>query len=58
MKVKTLKQHGNQFGDKYQKEKGDVYEHPSPEADIAFLNVEGHAVDVVKQAPKKATKPK
>lgn len=35
MKVKTLKKHANQHGDKYQKAPGKIYDHPSPESDIA-----------------------
>jgi hypothetical protein len=30
MKVKTLRPHDNAYGDKYQKEVGDEYDHPSP----------------------------
>ncbi|WP_338445951.1 hypothetical protein V5F89_12450 [Pelagerythrobacter marensis] len=36
MKVKTLRDHQNQYGKKYSKKVGDEYEHPSPETDIAF----------------------
>ncbi|TXC73963.1 hypothetical protein FSZ31_04375 [Sphingorhabdus soli] len=40
MKVRTLKPHGNVFGARYAKAVGDEYEHPQPEADIAFGYVE------------------
>ena len=40
MKVRTLKSHGNCFGDQYDKAVGEVYEHPSPKADLTLGNVE------------------
>ena len=36
MKVFTIRAHDNQFGTKYRKAPGDVYEHPQPTADLAF----------------------
>lgn len=40
MQVRILKAHDNAFGKKYRKAIGDVYEHPSPQADITFGYVE------------------
>lgn len=43
MKVKTLRPHQNQFGQKYSKVRGDEYEHPNPATDIKFGYVESVA---------------
>lgn len=32
VKIKTLRAHDNSYGDKFHKEKGDVYEHPAPQS--------------------------
>jgi hypothetical protein len=31
MKVKTLRKHDNAYGNKFEKEPGDEYDHPSPQ---------------------------
>lgn len=40
MKVITLKPHGNCHGDTYEKQIGDVYENPNPQAELTLGNVE------------------
>ena len=40
MKVKAVREHQNHFGKNFSKEKGEVYLHPRPEADIAVKLVE------------------
>lgn len=44
MLVKSLRPHGNQYGDKYWKVKGAVYEHPRPQGEIAAKIVKQHKV--------------
>lgn len=54
MKVKSLKPHGNPFGSKYQKEVGDIYDHPTPQADIHFGYVTEYRSEVAEtEAPRK-----
>jgi len=40
MKVITLKPHGNCHGDTYEKQVGDVYDNPNPQAELTLGNVE------------------
>lgn len=44
MLVKTLRPHGNQYGDAYQKRKGVIYDHPRPQAEISAKIVKEHKV--------------
>ena len=56
MKVKALKPHRNAHGEKFIKAKGDEYEHPSPEGDIACKIVEP-AIDGADAEEKTKAKP-
>lgn len=48
-KVKALRPHSNQHGEKYAKVKDDTYVHPRPRADI-----DAGLVELVQETPKKA----
>jgi len=54
-RVKTLRAHSNQYGDKFEKPKGSSYIHPRPAADIAtgVVEAEGEAASTTKKASRK-----
>lgn len=56
VKVKTLKPHRNSHGDKFAKQKGDIYDHPDPRGEIAAGIVELVAAPAP-AAPKPAEAP-
>lgn len=53
MLVRTLKTHYNEYGKKYEKTEGTVYDHPSPKALLKRKAVEDATVQKAAKAPAK-----